>query len=86
LSQIFTNMCLAIPGKIIEIDKSTPELRMAKVDFGGVLKPICIQWLDAEIGDFILAHAGLGISKVDAHEAQQTLSDFETIARSLESV
>ena len=46
-------MCLAIPGKIIAIDDSAP-LRMATVDFGGVYKSICIQYVDASTGDFIL--------------------------------
>ena len=34
-------MCLAVPGKVISIDESNPELRMAKVNFGGVNKNIC---------------------------------------------
>ena len=76
-------MCLAVPGKILSIDDSTPELKMAKVDFGGVIKSICVQWLDAEIDDYILAHAGMAITKIDKEEAEQTLADFETIAGSL---
>lgn len=78
-------MCLAVPGKITVIDDSTPELRMAKVDFGGVAKDICVQWVDAVgIGDYILAHAGMAITKIDAHEAEQTLADLNAIAESLE--
>jgi len=76
-------MCLAIPGKIIEIDETIPELKMAKVDFGGIVKPICVQWLDVSIGDYILAHAGMAITQLDEQEAEQTLSDFDTIARSI---
>ena len=52
-------MCLAVPGKIISIDRSIPEMTMAKVDFGGILKNICIEWVDVIQGDYILAHAGL---------------------------
>jgi len=78
-------MCLAVPGKILNIDVSVPELKMAKVDFGGMVKAICIQWVDAEIGDYILAHAGMAISVVDEEYAKQTLDDFEAIARSLEN-
>ena len=51
-------MCLAIPGKIISID-TAHELKMATVDFHGVRKEICIEWIDAGIGDYILAHACL---------------------------
>jgi hydrogenase expression/formation protein HypC len=76
-------MCLAIPGKIIEIDCSTPELMMADVDFGGISKRICVQWVDVLPGDYVLAHAGLAIAKVDAAEAGKTLEEFEIMARSL---
>ncbi|MDR1200293.1 MAG: HypC/HybG/HupF family hydrogenase formation chaperone [Tannerellaceae bacterium] len=74
-------MCLAVPGKIININRSVPELAMASVDFGGVIKDICIQWVDVSEGDYILAHAGLAIATVDAAEAEQTLNDLDTIAR-----
>jgi len=76
-------MCLAVPGKILSIDASVSELKMAKVDFGGVAKSICVQWLDVGVGDYIIAHAGMAISKIDKEEAEQTLADFETIAGSL---
>lgn len=35
-------MCLAIPGKIVSIDRTEPELTMARVDFSGIIKNICI--------------------------------------------
>lgn len=77
-------MCLAVPGKIISIDLSVPELRMARVDFGGMIKNICIQWVEASEGDYILAHAGMAVSVVNEEYAEQTLADFDTIARSIE--
>ena len=50
-------MCLAVPGKIVSIDSSNPDLRMAKVSFGGVIKEICVQWLpEAGMGDYVIAH------------------------------
>lgn len=73
-------MCLAVPGKIISIDESVPELRMAKVDFNGVIKPICIQWVDAEIGDYVLAHAGMAISMIDETLAKETLEDLKQVS------
>ncbi|WP_459190184.1 HypC/HybG/HupF family hydrogenase formation chaperone [Parabacteroides sp. APC149_11_2_Y6] len=72
-------MCLAIPGKILNIDRSEPELTMAKVDFGGITKNICIQWVDASIGDYILAHAGMAISVIDAEVAAETLKDLKQL-------
>lgn len=71
-------MCLAVPGQIITIDNSTPGLRMAKVSFAGIIKEICIEWLpEAVIGDFVIAHAGTALSKVDTGEAEETLRIFQ---------
>lgn len=74
-------MCLAIPGKILRIDNSVPDLKMAKVDFGGMIKDVCIQWIDANMGDYILAHAGMAISIVNEEYAKETLADFEKLAK-----
>ena len=76
-------MCLAVPGKIISIDRSTPELAMATADFGGIFKQVCIQWVEAVAGDYVLVHAGIAIMVVDPDEARKTWEDFEAIARSL---
>jgi len=77
-------MCLAVPGKILKVDASVSELKMARVDFGGVIKSICVQWMDVAPGDYVLAHAGMAITKIDKEEAEQTLADIETISRSLD--
>lgn len=74
-------MCLAVPGKIISIDRSVRDLAMAKVDFSGVTKDICIQWVDAAEGDYVLAHAGMAISVVNAREAEETLEDLKKLER-----
>ncbi len=74
-------MCLAIPGKIIHIDDSVPDLKMAKVDFGGTIKNVCIQWIDVNTGDYILAHAGMAIATVNEEYAKETLADFEILAQ-----
>lgn len=66
-------MCLAVPGKIVSIDESAA-LRMAKVNFGGVGKDVCLEWLpDAKIGDYVLVHVGFALSKIDEKEAEETL-------------
>lgn len=67
-------MCLAVPGKIISIDETNPDLKMAKVNFGGVMKDICIQWLpDVKVGEYILAHVGFALNKIDEKDAEETL-------------
>lgn len=66
-------MCLAVPGKIVSIDTSAA-LRMAKVNFGGVGKDVCLEWLpEAKIGDYVLVHVGFALSKIDEKEAEETL-------------
>ena len=67
-------MCLAIPGKIVEI--VDVENRLAKVDVGGVRRNVNIGMLpenETHVGDYVLIHVGFAMSKVDEHEAQETL-------------
>jgi len=67
-------MCLAVPGQIVSIDEQDPEMRMAKVDFAGVQKDICVQWLPGvSVGDYIIAHVGIALNKLDEEEALETL-------------
>ena len=78
-------MCLAVPGKIVSIDISNPDLRMAKVSFGGVLKDICVQWLpEAGIDDYIIAHVGMALNKLDEEEARLSLEAFDEMERLLD--
>ncbi|MDX6446569.1 MAG: hydrogenase expression/formation protein HypC [Blastocatellia bacterium] len=67
-------MCLAIPGKIVEIVDA--ENSIAKVEVGGVRRNVNIGMLDAgetKIGDYVLIHVGFAMSKVDEREAEETL-------------
>lgn len=73
-------MCLAIPGKIVSVDASLPEMRTARVDFGGTVRVIGIQWVDAGPGDYVLAHAGMAIAVVNEREAAETLRLLEIMA------
>ena len=67
-------MCLSIPGKIVSIDETIPELKMGKVNFAGVGKDVCLQWLDdVKVGDYVLVHVGFALSKVDEKEALSTI-------------
>ena len=66
-------MCLAIPGRIAEI-YPRDSLRMAKVDFGGISKEICLEYTpEAAVGDYALVHVGFAISLMNEDEAQETL-------------
>lgn len=67
-------MCLAIPGKIVEIVDA--ENRLVKVDVGGVRRNVNVGLLEkdeATIGDYVLIHVGFAMSKVDEREAEETL-------------
>ncbi len=73
-------MCLAIPGKITEIYQKE-SLRMAKIDFGGIAKEICLAYTpEAEVGDYALIHVGFAISLMDEEEAQETLNLIKEVS------
>jgi hydrogenase expression/formation protein HypC len=77
-------MCLAVPGKILSMDDSGA-LKMAKVDFGGVVRDICVEWLpEARIGDYILAHVGTALSLIDEESAKASLDAFDEIEKLME--
>lgn len=72
-------MCLAIPGKIIEIQNNTQPL-MGKVSFSGIVKDVCLEWVpEAKIGDYVIVHVGFALSIVDEKEAEETLKLFKQI-------
>ena len=72
-------MCLAVPGKILEISGSDTT-RMGTVSFGGISKEACLAFVpEAKVGDYVLVHAGFAISVVDEAEAAQTLEYFRQI-------
>jgi hydrogenase expression/formation protein HypC len=79
-------MCLAIPGKVIDIDaESMP--KMGKVSFGGIEKRICLEWVpEVMVGDYVIVHVGFAISKMDEKEAVETLKLFEEIDASLDEL
>ncbi len=66
-------MCLAVPGKVVEIVGDDPLLRSAKVSFAGVVKLVSLACTpEAQTGDFVLVHVGVAISIVDPQEAEET--------------
>ena len=69
-------MCLAIPGKVEEI-ATEGGLRMGRVNFGGVVKRVCMDYVpEVEVGDYTLVHVGFAISKIDQQTAEETLDAF----------
>lgn len=70
-------MCLAIPGKVLDIDR-TGSLMMGTVSFAGVEKKICLEWVEnVQPGEYVIVHVGFAISKMDEKEALETLKLLE---------
>ena len=66
-------MCLGVPGKITEITDNAL-LRMGKVDFGGVVREICLAYVpEAGVGDYVVVHVGFAISQIDEARGAQNL-------------
>lgn len=73
-------MCLGVPGKLIAKLESQGGLDFGTVDFGGVRRRVCISCVrDSVPGDYVIVHAGIAISQVDADEAQRILKMLEEL-------
>ncbi|AQW55066.1 HypC/HybG/HupF family hydrogenase formation chaperone [Stenotrophomonas sp. NPDC087984] len=72
-------MCLAVPGRVVGIEErdGTP---MARVDFGGVVKDVCLAYLpEIQVGEYAIVHVGFAIQRLDEESALATLRLFERI-------
>jgi hydrogenase expression/formation protein HypC len=66
-------MCLAVPGKVLQIERDPQGVRMAKANFGGIVKTVCLEYTPEIVpGDYVLVHVGFALSKVDEEEAART--------------
>ena len=73
-------MCLAIPGKLIEIADDANGVKMGKANFGGIVKQVCLEYTpDVKMGDYVLVHVGFALSKVDEEQAAQTYKALEQL-------
>ncbi len=65
-------MCLAIPGRILEVSLGNG-VRVGKVEFGGIVRQVCLDFVpQAGVGDYVIVHVGFAISQVDREEAERT--------------
>ena len=73
-------MCLGVPGRIEEIYQKDG-LKMARVDFGGVFREVCLDYVpEATVGEYCIIHVGFAISLLSEAEAQETLALLHEIA------
>jgi hydrogenase expression/formation protein HypC len=69
-------MCLAVPGQVESIHEENG-MRMGRVNFGGVVKEICLAYLpQIAVGDYTIVHVGFAISRIDEASARETLRTF----------
>lgn len=72
-------MCLAVPGRVVDLG-SQDGAQMAEVDFGGVLKNVCLEYVpDVAVGDYVIVHVGFAIQRLDEASALETLANFENL-------
>ncbi|MFD7597987.1 HypC/HybG/HupF family hydrogenase formation chaperone [Kitasatospora sp. NPDC059812] len=72
-------MCLAVPGRVLEIAERDGT-RMAVVDFGGVVKDVCLEYLpDLKVGEYAIVHVGFALQWLDEESARRTLQLFEEL-------
>lgn len=75
-------MCLGIPGRITEL-RDDRGLLMGMVDFGGVRREVCLQYLAGQVrpGDYAIVHVGFAIAKVDEQEARRTFEALKAMSQ-----
>lgn len=75
-------MCLAIPGRITSI-RDDAGLTMGDVDFGGVHRDVCLQYVSDEVsvGDYVIVHVGFAIATLDEEEARRTFEVLREMNR-----
>ena len=79
-------MCLAIPGRVLEIRGDAVPV-MGKVDFGGIRKDVCLEWLpDIQVGEYVIVHVGFAISKMDEQDALETLKLLREAGNTLDEL
>jgi hydrogenase expression/formation protein HypC len=70
-------MCLAIPGKVVEIFDEAG-LVMGNVDYGGALSRVCLEYVpEIQIGQYTVVHAGFALSIIDEAEARKSLDTWK---------
>ena len=74
-------MCLGIPGKVVEVYQRD-DLPMGKVDFGGILKEVCLVYTpEVAVDEYVLVHVGFAITQIDQAEAQEIFSYLQQIGQ-----
>jgi len=80
-------MCLAVPGKLVSISGQDPLERTGKVSFGGILKDVNLVCLpEAQVGDYVIVHVGMAISRLDEDEANEVFTYLKQMEQAQDAV
>ena len=73
-------MCLAVPGRVLDVSGDDPLLRVGRVDFGGLVKEISLAYVpEANVGDHVLVHVGFAITVIDETEAARVFEHLREL-------
>jgi hydrogenase expression/formation protein HypC len=74
-------MCLAVPGKVVEV-RGIQELRAATVDFGGVRREVSLAFVpEVQPGEYVLVHVGFALARIDEQAAHETIEALRQIGQ-----
>jgi len=71
-------VCLGIPGEILEAHAGPGGLRYGTVRFGGASREGCLEYVpEAGVGDYVIVHVGLALSRISPEDAEETFRYLE---------
>jgi hydrogenase expression/formation protein HypC len=74
-------MCLTVPGKVVALEGTDPAARQARVDFGGTVRSVSLLYApEAEIGSYVIVHAGFATAVIPEAEALEALGYARELA------
>lgn len=77
-------MCLAVPGRVVEIARED-ELLFGRVELGGVRRRVCLEHVpEARVGDYVLVHVGFALARLDEAEAHRQLAFLASLGEAEE--
>jgi hydrogenase expression/formation protein HypC len=76
-------MCLGVPGQVVRWVNRDPLFASAEVEFGGIRRACSMACVpEVDVGDYVIVHAGIAISRMDETAAKQTLADLASLSGS----
>ncbi len=73
-------MCLAIPGKVLQVFTEN-DLPMGLIDFAGSRNKACLSYTpEVQVGQYVLVHAGFALQTLNEDEAQASLRELSRLS------